>query len=84
MMFWVLAAVLTVAATISLLVPLARTVSRQDDTREHDAEVYYDQLREIDRDIDAGLIAEEEAEYARAEVRRRPDPMRRTSRRQWR
>ena len=71
MMFWVLAAVLTVAATISLLVPLARTVSRQDDTREHDAEVYYDQLREIDRDIDAGLIAEEEAEYARAEVGRR-------------
>lgn len=71
MMFWVLAAILTVAATISLLVPLARTVSRQDDTREHDAEVYYDQLREIDRDIDAGLIAEEEAEYARAEVGRR-------------
>ncbi|MDA4848128.1 c-type cytochrome biogenesis protein CcmI [Hoeflea poritis] len=71
MMFWVLAAVLTVAATISLLVPLARTVSRQDNATEHDAEVYYDQLREIDRDIEAGLIAGEEAEYARAEVGRR-------------
>ncbi|WP_136658602.1 c-type cytochrome biogenesis protein CcmI [Nitratireductor sp. XY-223] len=71
MMFWVLAAILTVAATISLLVPLARSASRQDGTNEHDAEVYYDQLREIDRDIESGLIAQEEAEYARAEVGRR-------------
>ncbi|WP_419913249.1 c-type cytochrome biogenesis protein CcmI [Hoeflea sp.] len=71
MLFWVLAALLTVAATISLLVPLARAAGRQDDAKEHDAEVYYDQLREIDRDIESGLIADEEAEYARAEVGRR-------------
>ncbi|MCY6381504.1 c-type cytochrome biogenesis protein CcmI [Hoeflea prorocentri] len=70
MMFWVLAAVLTVAATVSLLLPLARLEKRRDD-REHDAEVYRDQLREIDRDMEAGLIEAEEADYARAEVGRR-------------
>ncbi|MEM6461264.1 MAG: c-type cytochrome biogenesis protein CcmI [Pseudomonadota bacterium] len=66
-----MAAILTVAATLCLLIPLARSAKTQTEEREYDAEVYHDQLREIDRDIDAGLLSGEQAEYARAEVGRR-------------
>lgn len=71
MMFWIMAAVMTVAATLSLLIPLARTTRSPAAEQDFDAEVYHDQLREIDRDIEAGLLTGEEAEYARAEVSRR-------------
>ncbi|MEX3008087.1 c-type cytochrome biogenesis protein CcmI [Hoeflea sp. TYP-13] len=70
-MFWVLAAIMTVAATISLLIPLARRTKQQAEEKQFDAEVYHDQLREIDRDIESGLLTGDEAEYARAEVGRR-------------
>ena len=71
MMFWIMAAVMTVAATLSLLIPLARSARSPAAEEEFDAEVYHDQLREIDRDIESGLLSDEEAEYARAEVGRR-------------
>lgn len=71
MMFWIMASIMTVAATTSLLVPLARRTKLQAGEKEFDAEVYHDQLREIDRDIESGLLTGEEAEYARAEVGRR-------------
>lgn len=70
-MFWVMAAVMTVAATLSLLVPLARASRARAEEQAFDAEVYHDQLRELDRDIESGLLTGEEAEYARAEVARR-------------
>ncbi len=71
MMFWILAAVMTVAVTISLLVPLMRPRKKDIDAREFDVEVYSDQLREIERDINIGSLSGQEAEYARAEVGRR-------------
>ncbi len=74
MMFWVLAAVMTVAVTISLLIPLARhrqTTTQVDDTDAYDVEVYHDQLREIERDVAGGSLSADQAEYARAEVARR-------------
>tara|TARA_R110000751_G_scaffold8041_3_gene32568 strand:+ start:71651 stop:72850 length:1200 start_codon:yes stop_codon:yes gene_type:complete len=71
MMFWILAAVMTVAVTISLLVPLMRPRKKDIDAREFDVEVYSDQLREIERDIKIGSLSGQEAEYARAEVGRR-------------
>jgi cytochrome c-type biogenesis protein CcmH len=71
MMFWVMAAVMTVAATLVLLIPLARVTRSQGDEKAFDAEVYHDQLRELERDIEAGLLTGEEADYARAEVARR-------------
>lgn len=71
MIFWILAAVMTVAVTISLLVPLMRPRKKDIDAREFDVEVYSDQLREIERDIKIGSLSGQEAEYARAEVGRR-------------
>ncbi len=76
MVFWVIAAVLTLGASMAVLLPLAgsarQVVSvRSRDDRPHDLEVYRDQLSEIDRDLARGLILPAEAEQARAEIGRR-------------
>jgi cytochrome c-type biogenesis protein CcmH len=70
MVFWILAAVLTAIVTMALLLPLRRrgSVSTRGD---HDAEVYSDQLAELDRDLKSGLISAAEATNARAEIARR-------------
>lgn len=70
-MFWILAALMTVAVAIVLLVPLARRPRDEASEQAFDLEVYRDQLREIDRDVENNLISPEEAEFARAEVGRR-------------
>lgn len=71
MLFWVIAAVLTLGASLAVLLPLAtRPKSVSSDTA-HDLEVYRDQLSELDRDLDRGLIQPSEAEQARAEIGRR-------------
>lgn len=72
MMLWILLAFLTAAVAAALLIPLLRgnpiTVG---EGHAGDIEVYRDQLKEIDRDREQGLIEAEQAEYARAEVGRR-------------
>jgi cytochrome c-type biogenesis protein CcmH len=68
-MIWVLIALMTGAAVLAVLWPLAR---RARDPREaSDVAVYKDQLEEIERDQSFGLIAAPEAEAARVEVSRR-------------
>jgi cytochrome c-type biogenesis protein CcmH len=71
MLFWVVAALLTLGACLAVLVPLSRArVAAVDDGR-HDIEVYRDQLAEVERDASRGLIGEAEAREARAEIGRR-------------
>ncbi|KQU66943.1 cytochrome C [Aminobacter sp. DSM 101952] len=70
MLFWVIAALLTLGASLAVLLPLTRQVEGQSDTS-HDLEVYRDQLAELDRDAARGLIAPADAEQARAEIARR-------------
>ena len=68
MLFWVIAALLTLGASLAVLLPLAgRTATRAADGA-HDLEVYRDQLAELDRDAARGLIQPAEAEEARAEI----------------
>jgi len=72
MLFWILAAIMTFAATAALILPLslgrsAKAVAPE----EYDVEVYRDQLNEIDRDVAAGLIKAEDAGVARGEIGRR-------------
>ena len=68
-MLWVLIAVMTAAAVFAVLWPLAR---RARDLRSgSDVAVYKDQLEEIGRDQNWGLIAPNEADAARVEVSRR-------------
>ncbi|MET2827717.1 c-type cytochrome biogenesis protein CcmI [Mesorhizobium shangrilense] len=71
MLFWVIAAVLTLGASLAVLLPLAGRSNGASSSSEHDLEVYRDQLAELDRDAARGLIQPTEAEEARAEIARR-------------
>jgi cytochrome c-type biogenesis protein CcmH len=71
MLFWILVAVLTAVVGAVLLYPLLRGAKEAEDRRSGEAEVYRDQLRELERDLAGGLISAREAGYARAEIGRR-------------
>lgn len=71
MLFWILVAVITAVVGAVLLYPLLRGAKEAENCRSGEAEVYRDQLRELDRDLAGGLISQEEAGYARAEIGRR-------------
>jgi cytochrome c-type biogenesis protein CcmH len=68
MALWLAFALMTAAAIFAVLWPLSRSGRMQSGS---DAEVYRDQLDEIERDRAAGLIGEAEADAARVEVSRR-------------
>jgi len=71
MLFWIVAAALTLAASLAVLLPLAGGSSRRAVPDNPDIAVYRDQLDELDRDLGRGLIQPAEAEQARAEIGRR-------------
>ena len=71
MLFWFVAALLTVGASLAVLLPLARRGDDERAAESNDLEVYRDQLAELDRDAARGLIQPAEAEQARAEIARR-------------
>ncbi|MEX0955449.1 MAG: c-type cytochrome biogenesis protein CcmI [Rhizobiaceae bacterium] len=68
--FWIVAALLTVAACLAVAWPFLRQ-SRTDSDAAHDLEVYRDQLAEVDRDLARGAISPADAEEAKAEIGRR-------------
>ncbi len=70
-MFWIIIALLTAAVAIVLTYPLMRSKGVSDTRREGEVAVYRDQLAELQRERQSGLIGETEAEYARAEIGRR-------------
>ena len=70
MLFWIIAAVLTLGASLTVLLPFTRHAEGEAGTS-HDLEVYRDQLGEIDKDTARGLIAPSDVEQARAEIARR-------------
>ncbi|TPO00735.1 c-type cytochrome biogenesis protein CcmI [Mesorhizobium sp. B1-1-5] len=71
MLFWVIAAILTLGASLAVLLPLTGGMKGASPAGDHDLEVYRDQLSELDRDMARGLIQPGEAEEARAEIGRR-------------
>jgi cytochrome c-type biogenesis protein CcmH len=68
--FWLMVAGLTAIAVMAVLWPLSRARGAAG-PEANDLAVYKDQLEEIGRDRDRGLIGEAEAEAARIEVSRR-------------
>jgi len=72
--FWIAAAALTVVALAFMLMPLMRK-SKADTSgparSEFDITVYKDQLTEVDRDLDRGVLSEDQALAARTEIERR-------------
>lgn len=71
MLFWIAVAVLTALVAVLFLLPLMRRAPAGVDDAPHDSAVYRDQMAEVDRDLDNGLIGPEEAANARAEIGRR-------------
>ena len=69
MTLWVMLALMTAAAVLVVLWPLARGDRKLRSGS--DLAVYRDQLEELQRDRAAGLIGENEAEAAQVEVSRR-------------
>lgn len=71
-LLWIAALVLTAATLALLVVPLLRRDAASVPARsEFDMAVYRDQLAEVDRDLERGLLDPEQADAARLEVKRR-------------
>ncbi|MBB3930753.1 cytochrome c-type biogenesis protein CcmH [Kaistia hirudinis] len=70
MLLWIAMAVLTAVASLVVLAPLGRR-GTSDAAADSAGSIYRDQLAELARDREAGLIAESEAEAARIEIARR-------------
>ncbi len=71
MMLFFLASLLIIVVLAILLLPLFRTNPVGDDALQHNLTVFRDQLLELDRDAEAGLITAEEKDAARLEIERR-------------
>ena len=69
---WLAAVLMTVSALAAVLWPLLRFKPRQDVGRgAFDITVYKDQLGELERDLERGLLDETQAEAAKIEIQRR-------------
>ncbi|MDA1088976.1 MAG: c-type cytochrome biogenesis protein CcmI [Proteobacteria bacterium] len=70
--FWAVAALMTVATLAMVIVPLLRKPKQSAPRRaEFDLTVYKDQLAEISRDAERGLLGDAEAKAASVEIKRR-------------
>ncbi|HEX8665740.1 MAG TPA: c-type cytochrome biogenesis protein CcmI [Beijerinckiaceae bacterium] len=70
MAIWVVFALMTGAAVLAVLWPLSRPPARPAEERV-ETKFYRDQIAEIDRDVERGLLSAVEAEAARTEAGRR-------------
>lgn len=71
-MLWLVFAILTLAIVAILIFPILQGSSDREAQRvDYDIVVYRDQLAEIDREVERGLMTQEQAVGARAEVHRR-------------
>jgi cytochrome c-type biogenesis protein CcmH len=71
MIFWIAIALLTAITLFLLAAPLWRKPKAEGIRAEYDLNVFKDQLKELERDVERGMISESEAETARIEVQRR-------------
>lgn len=71
MIFWILLALMTAAVVLVVIAPMARPAGAFPSASGEETRVYKDQLGELERDRERGLIAGDEAEAARVEIGRR-------------
>ncbi|WP_274424849.1 c-type cytochrome biogenesis protein CcmI [Chelativorans sp. YIM 93263] len=71
MVFWIIAALFTLAASYAVIQPFVRGSRTRTQSVEHDLAVYRDQLAELEREVKQGIVPERDAEEARAEIARR-------------
>ncbi len=67
---WIAAAVI-VAAVLGALLRTLLLGGRSELAADNDLAVYRDQLAEVERDVERGILAEDQAEAARTEIKRR-------------
>lgn len=68
---WVVIGLLSAAVLVLLLAPLLRRPGRREERAEYDIAVYRDQLDEVERDRERGLLDAEQAAAAATEIQRR-------------
>ncbi|MGE4326783.1 MAG: c-type cytochrome biogenesis protein CcmI [Pseudodonghicola sp.] len=71
MTFWIVISGMALAAAALLVLALMRGRAEAGAAAAYDLKVYRDQLKEVDRDLDRGVIGEADADRIRAEVSRR-------------
>ncbi|HYD66387.1 c-type cytochrome biogenesis protein CcmI, partial [Azospirillum sp.] len=74
MLFWILAAALTAAVLLIIVLPLLKAPKAEaagPSRDSYDLEVYRDQLGELERDRARGVITDAQMGAARAEIARR-------------
>ncbi|MEO0359660.1 MAG: c-type cytochrome biogenesis protein CcmI [Pseudomonadota bacterium] len=71
MLFWIVAALAALAAAAAIVAPLLRRGDAAAPRAAHDAQVFRDQLRELDRDVARGVVTPEDADTTRLEISRR-------------
>lgn len=71
-MFWIICAALTAAVGLAIMAPLLRARGgASEPAAAFDLQVYRDQLREVERDLERGVIAPEDAGRLRTEIGRK-------------
>ncbi|SHI80945.1 cytochrome c-type biogenesis protein CcmH [Shimia gijangensis] len=71
MVFWIVASLIVLAIAGLLAIALLKGRSDEEPPAAYDLRVYRDQLKEIERDVARGVVAEEDADRVRAEISRR-------------
>lgn len=70
-MIWALIAAAAVMTLAAVLWPLLRAPTAQADRATYNVAVFQDQLKEVDRDLERGVLTSAEADAARLEIQRR-------------
>ena len=70
-MIWFILIAITAVATALMFIPLWRQTYSAPPREAFDAQIYRDQLTEVESDFEAGRITDEQAESARTEIARR-------------
>jgi len=70
-MMWLIVALLALAVIAVLLWPILKKPAAAPDRAAYDLNVFQDQLKEVDRDVERGVLTPEQAESARLEIQRR-------------
>jgi cytochrome c-type biogenesis protein CcmH len=69
LIFWVTSVVILLGVLIAIIVPIIR--ARADSSHEYNATIYYDQLNEIKRDLDRGVLSLFDGEALKIEIEKR-------------
>lgn len=71
MMLWAIFLLMIVTVLAFLLLPLLREQTRMPERADYDSAIYRDQLAEVARDVERGLLTEDQADDAKIEIYKR-------------